>query len=94
VEYSFILGIPVILAGALTEFSDLGASDTSVEILPLVVGALVAAVVGYFAIMLINWLMKSDRFQIFAVYTFIIGILALIAGIYEHATGTLIADLI
>ncbi|MBQ4256203.1 MAG: undecaprenyl-diphosphate phosphatase [Oscillospiraceae bacterium] len=94
VEYSFILGIPVILAGALTEFSDLGASDTTVEILPLVVGALVAAVAGYFAIMLINWLMKSDRFQIFAVYTLIIGILALIAGIYEHATGTLIADLI
>ncbi|MBR4224080.1 MAG: undecaprenyl-diphosphate phosphatase [Oscillospiraceae bacterium] len=94
VEYSFILGIPVILAGALSEFMELGANDVKVDVLPLVVGAVVAAVAGYFAIILIRWLMKSDRFGIFAVYTLILGIVVLGVGIYEHVTGTLISDII
>ena len=54
----------------------------------IVSGAMaVAAVSGYFAIRLINWLMKTDRFRIFAVYTFILGLVVIGAGIYEHVTG-------
>lgn len=87
VEYSFILGIPVILAGALSELLDISGGDTSFEAVPLLIGMAVAAVSGYFAIRLINWLMKTDRFGIFAVYTFILGIAVIGAGIYEHVTG-------
>ena len=94
VEYSFILGIPVILAGALSEFMDLGTESVQVEILPLIVGAVVAAVAGYFAIILIRWLTKSDRFGIFSVYTLILGIAVVGIGIYEHVTGNFIADMI
>lgn len=91
VEYSFILGIPVILAGALSEFLDMGAGmPTDIEILPLLIGMAVAAVSGYFAITLIKWLMKSDRFGIFAVYTFILSILVMGIGIYEHISGHII----
>lgn len=88
VEYSFILGIPVILAGALSELLDISGGDTTFEAVPLLIGMAVAAVSGYFAIRLINWLMKTDRFGIFAVYTFILGIAVIGAGIYEHVTGT------
>ena len=94
VEYSFILGIPVILAGALSEFMDLGAESVTVDVLPLIIGAVTAAVSGYFAIILIRWLMKSDRFGIFAVYTLILGIAVIGVGIYEHVTGTFISDLL
>lgn len=87
VEYSFILGIPVILAGALSELLDISGGDTAFEAVPLLIGMAVAAVSGYFAIRLINWLMKTDRFGIFAVYTFILGIAVIGAGIYEHVTG-------
>lgn len=87
VEYSFILGIPVILAGALSELLDISGGDTTFEAVPLLIGMAVAAVSGYFAIRLINWLMKTDRFRIFAVYTFILGIVVIGAGIYEHVTG-------
>ncbi len=88
VEYSFILGIPVILAGALSELLDSGGSEVSAEIVPLFIGMAVAAVSGYFAIALIKWLMKSDRFGIFAVYTLILGILVTACGIYEHISNT------
>ncbi|MGN0641921.1 MAG: undecaprenyl-diphosphate phosphatase [Huintestinicola sp.] len=90
VEYSFILGIPVILAGALSEVMDMGAAAEEFEAIPLLVGMVVAAVSGYFAIRLIKWLMASDKFGIFAVYTFILGLLVLGAGIYEHITGNMI----
>lgn len=87
VEYSFILGIPVILAGALSELLDISGGMTF-EAVPLLIGMAVAAVSGYFAIRLINWLMKTDKFRIFAVYTFILGLVVIGAGIYEHVTGT------
>ncbi len=91
VEYSFILGIPVILAGALSEFLDLGESEAVIEAVPLLIGMAVAAVSGYFAIALIKWLMKSDRFGIFAVYTLILGIVVTGLGIFEHISGTVIS---
>lgn len=93
VEYSFILGIPVILAGALSELLDMTASDASLEIsaVPLLAGMAVAAVSGYFAIRLIKWLMDSDRFGIFAAYTLILGFAVTGIGIYEHISGRLIS---
>ncbi len=96
VEYSFILGIPVILAGALSELLDAGetAVITSAETVPLVVGMITAAVAGYFAIILIKWLTKSDRFGIFAVYTLILGLAVTGIGIYENVTGNFIYNMI
>lgn len=88
VEYSFILGIPVILAGALSELTDAGGAAASVQLVPLLIGMAVAAVSGYFAIALIKWLMKSDRFGIFSVYTLILGLAVTSCGIYEHISGT------
>lgn len=90
VEYSFIMGIPVIIAGALSELMDIGAAKASVDAVPLAVGMIVAAVAGYFAIALIKWLMKKDHFNIFAIYTFILGIVITGLGIYEHVTGNLL----
>ena len=67
---------------------DMGGGDMSFEPVPLIIGMAVAAVSGYFAIRLIKWLMKSDKFGIFAVYTFILGILVIGAGIFEYVTGS------
>lgn len=95
VEYSFILGIPVILAGALSELFDMGEeSIASIGAVPIAVGMISAAITGYFAIVLIKWLTKSDRFGIFAVYTLILGLAVLALGIYENVTGTFIYTMI
>lgn len=85
VEYSFILGIPVILAGAFTELFPFEETMSSDLVLPMIVGFITAAVSGYLAIRLIKLLVVSDKFRIFAFYTLILGIAVLSVGIYEFA---------
>lgn len=84
VEYSFILGIPVILAGAVTEIGDIGSSSENTSFLILLAGFVSAAVTGYFAIRLLNWLVKTNKFKIFSIYTGLLGIIVIILGILEH----------
>lgn len=94
IEYSFILGIPAILGGALVEIMDVKSSDLSVNYLPLIVGFIVAAVVGLLAIKLVRWLIKSDKFKWFGYYTLILGIIVITLGVIEKITGNNIVDLI
>lgn len=91
VDYSFILGIPVILAGALLELKDLGSSGETVNAVPLLIGFAVSAVAGYLAIRLIKLLVVSDKFRVFAYYTLVIGIIVLGIGIYEAASGNVVS---
>lgn len=83
VEYSFILGIPVILAGAVVKLGDLSASTAPIVWLPLIVGFIVSAIAGFFAIKLVKWLIKTDKFRIFAFYTLALGIGVIVIGTIE-----------
>ena len=47
----------------------------------------VSAVVGFFAIKMVKWLVKSDRFEIFAWYTLVLGVLTVGVGVYELISG-------
>ncbi len=87
VQFSFILGIPPILAASALQFKDLRGAETNIDILPLIVGFIISAVVGFLAIKLVQWLIKSDRFKIFAVYTLILGIVVIIIGVIEKIYG-------
>ena len=62
-------------------------AETNIDILPLIVGFIISAVVGFLAIKLVQWLIKSDRFKIFAVYTLILGIVVIIIGVIEKIYG-------
>ena len=81
VAYSFILGLPAILAAGLLDLKDLmsgtGAA-ASLEWGPALVGIAVAAVSGFFAIKLVNYIVTSNKFRIFAVYTAILGTVVVI----------------
>ena len=93
VQYSFILGIPTILAGCLLEIKDAAdANALTVEPLNFIVGFVIAAVVGICAIKMVNWLVKSDKFKIFAIYTFILGLAVLGIGVFEHIVGMNLID--
>lgn len=94
-DYTFVMGIPSILAAALLETKDAveeGLSD--VNILAVLVGMVVAAVVGYFSIALFKWLLKTDKTYIFIIYTAVVGLLALAIAIIEANTHTHIFELI
>ena len=48
------------------EIKDAVATDMQFEIVPYVIGFIIAAVVGVCAIKMVAWLIKSEKFRIFA----------------------------
>lgn len=80
-QYSFILSIPTILAAVLLDTVDTLQEGLNVSLLPqYIVGFIVSAVVGFFAIKLLQYILKSKKFVIFSVYCLIIGIIVTIIG--------------
>lgn len=90
VEYSFILGIPVILAGALVKLTEVGGEELSADLLPLLAGFVTSAAAGYFAIRLIKLLVVNDKFRVFAWYTLFLGIAVIAVAVYEMRSGVIL----
>lgn len=88
VEYSFILGIPAILASCLSELLKAFKEHADIQWGNCIIGFIVAAAVGLAAIKLINWLVKSDKFKLFAIYTLVLGGVVLIISIIEAIKGS------
>ncbi len=91
-DYSFILGTPAIVAAAFLEgkdalFPDDGKTVT-IDYLPVIIGMIVAAVVGFFAIKLFKWLLKTDRMYVFIIYTAVVGLIVTVISIIELTKGT------
>ena len=87
-DYSFVLGIPAILAAAVVSVKDASPSDVeAVGAAALIVGIVVSCIVGFLAIKLLRWIISADRLQVFAYYTLIVGGVVLILGIIETITG-------
>lgn len=83
VAYSFIMGIPAILGGALISLKDsLEVHEKAVTVPECIVGFVVAAVVGILAIKMVDWLVKSDKFKVFGYYTFALGVITLILSAF------------
>lgn len=83
VQFSFILGIPAILGAGLLEIKDAITANASIEILPVVIGFFLSAITGLLAIKLVNWLIKSEKFKIFAYYTLALGAVVIGIGIFD-----------
>ncbi len=89
-DYTFILGTPAIIAAALLEGKDAleaGTEQLTTNLVPILVGMAVAAVVGYLAIALFKWLLKTDRMIIFIIYTAVVGIAVVVISIMEMQSG-------
>ncbi len=80
IRYSFILSIPAVLASGLVEFKDAMESDVIVPVFPLIIGVIVSAVVGIFAIKLLQILMKKDLFKYFGFYCLALGFITTIVS--------------
>ena len=82
VRFSFLMSLPAVLGANILTFIDVvkeGAIDLSM--MPVfLVGMAVAAVVGYFAIRLVNLLADKGKFGAFAWYCWIVGAVTLVAG--------------
>ena len=94
VEFSFILGIPAVLGGRLSEISDAVSGGMDINWGQCLLGLVVSAVVGAAAIKLVSWLIRTDKFKIFVYYTAALGIAVSAIGIFEHIVGMNIVDYI
>jgi len=83
IQFSFILGIPAILGGGLIEIKSAFETKANIEILPLIIAFIVSALTGLFAIKLIAWIIKSDKFRLFAYYTLVLGAITIGISIFE-----------
>ncbi len=82
VRFSFLMSIPAILGACVTELPDMFDEGVTLDMLaPILAGAVTAAVVGFFAIKLLQYLTKNKSFTFFAVYCFIVGTASIIADI-------------
>ena len=82
VRFSFLLSLPAVLGANILEIADaVKAGRVDVTKLPMyLVGMVVAGVVGYFAIRLVNLLANKGKFGAFAYYCWAVGVIALVAS--------------
>ncbi|MBQ8765504.1 MAG: undecaprenyl-diphosphate phosphatase [Clostridia bacterium] len=81
VEYSFILGIPAILVANAVELKDAVETGAQLDLLPTVIGVIVAAVVGIACIKLLQWILKKDMWKYFGFYCLAIGVFTIVCSI-------------
>ena len=88
-EFSFIMGIPAILAANLLEVKDTDWSTVSGStVAAIIVGVIVSAVVGVLAIKFLKWIVSNDKFHYFGYYCLVLGIAVIIIASIERVLGT------
>ena len=86
-QYSFILSIPAVLAATLWELKDAVATPGAVAEVnwgAALVGIVVSAAVGIFAIKTFLWLIKKNRYVIFSFYCAAVGLFVMIWSLVEN----------
>lgn len=81
VRFSFLLSLPAVLGATLLKVIDVAQEGFDTALLPIyLVGMLVAGVVGYFSIRLVNLLAQKNKFGRFAYYCWAIGLIAIVTN--------------
>ena len=88
-DYTFVISIPSIIAAAVLEFKDFSETQSlsSVDWAPVLAGVVSAMVIGFLALVLFKWLLKTNKMGIFMVYTAVVGLAVIGVSIYEMTTG-------
>ncbi len=75
-RFSFLLSIPAILGAVVTKLDEIRGNN--INLLNLIIGTVVATVVGYIALRYLINLIKRGKFYIFSYYCWIVGLLVMI----------------
>lgn len=85
VSYSFILGVPAVLGAIVLEIGG-AAKETAPAMGVLIVGFITALIFGILSIKLVKWLVKGNKFRLFAYYTLVLGLLVIGTGFIDRFT--------
>ena len=82
VRFSFLMSMPAVLGANILTLKDvIAAGAIELELLPVyLTGTVIAAVVGYLSIRLVNLLADKGKFGAFAWYCWAVGAVSLVAG--------------
>ena len=91
-QYSFVLSIPAVLGANLLELMDAlkpaeAGSAVSVNVAAIIVGIVVALVVGILAIRLFLWLLRENKYYIFAIYCAALGAIVIVTDLILTITA-------
>ncbi len=78
-RFSFLLSIPAIAGAAVLKLGDIG--ESGIELPLIIVGLVVSAVTGYFALRLLLSFLSKGKFSIFAWYCWALGLSGLVISI-------------
>jgi undecaprenyl-diphosphatase len=87
VTFSFLMGIPAILAALLLDAKEFFNGTFSFEPAIIITGLATSALFGLLAIRMVRWLAQERRLRYFGYYTLTLGSLVVIVGLFELATG-------
>lgn len=87
-EFSFIMGIPAILAANVLEVFEIESSAwDNLDMGVVLVGVAISAIVGILAIAGLKWIVSNDKLHYFGIYCLIVGVIVIIIGIAELIRG-------
>ena len=79
VKYSFIMSIPAVLGAVVLEIKDaFGTKIPAGTLVSYIIGMVVAAIVGYFAIRFMIGVVRRKKYIYFSIYCLVIGLVAII----------------
>lgn len=90
VAFSFIMGVPAVLAANVLEVPAAITGSVDINWGAALVGMFISLAVGIAAIKTVKLLVKNDKFTSFAWYLIPLGVIITGIGIFEHITGTVI----
>ena len=90
VAFSFIMGVPAVLAANILEVPAAISGEVDINWGAALLGMAVSLAVGIAAIKTVKLLVKNDKFTAFAWYLIPLGAIITGLGIFEHITGTVI----
>lgn len=90
VSFSFIMGVPAVLAANLLEVPSAISGEVEINWIASLIGMAVSLIVGLAAIKTVKLLVKNDKFTKFAWYLIPLGLIITAVGIYEKITGIVI----
>ena len=90
VAFSFIMGVPAVLAANILEVPAALSGEVEINWIAALIGMAVALVVGIAAIKTVKLLVKNDKFTKFAWYLIPLGLIITGIGIFEKISGTVI----
>ena len=79
-RYAFLLSAPVLVVMGIIEICCAAEATT---IVAAIIGLVLSAVVSFFCVKVLKWVIKNEKLSFFAYYDFGIGALAAIIGIFE-----------